>query len=106
MSTLVEAQIEQVVKDSLNQSVSRVFRTVKWLAARQGGRSFIENYQLLGKRALIVFGTAFVTFNVVVGVSSRIIARRNEEIRMRKIVQRVLEEEGLSKDSSSEKDKA
>ena len=93
MNTRVEAHIERTIKDAIGDKAVRVFRHVKKLAAKQGGESALENYQLLGKRTLIVFGVALVTVNAAVSAVSFIASRKSERKRVEAIVRQVMEEE-------------
>ena len=93
VNALVESQIEKAVRETVGESAVQLFRGVSKIAAKQGGESALENYQLLGKRALIVFGVALVTANVAISAVSFVVSRRSEEKRIEKTVRRILEEE-------------
>lgn len=77
----------------LGDKAARLMGVISKMAAKQGGASAIENYQLLGKRALIVAGVAVGGVYVAVSVVGFVIARKNEERRVERVVRRVLEEE-------------
>ena len=87
--SLIEHQMESVVQSLVNDNARRIVKVINKLAAKQGGASAIENYQLLGKRVLTVVGVAAVAVQVV----SYIVARKSEEQRIERVVRRVLEEE-------------
>ena len=53
----------------------------------------IENYKLLGKRALIALGVVIVSVEVITSVVGFVASRKSEEQRIEKVVRRVLEEE-------------
>ena len=93
VNSLVESQIEKAVKDAVGDNAVKILRSVSKIAAKQGGDSAIENYQLLGKRALIGVGVALVAVNTVTSVVGLVVSRRNEEKRIERIVYRILEEE-------------
>ena len=96
--SLFEHQLEGAMRDAIGETGIRVIKGVDKIASRQGGENAIHNYQLLGKRALIVFGAVFVGVQVV----SSVIARRNEERRIERVVRRVLEEERQQAESEIE----
>ena len=92
-NTMIERQIESVVQDVVSDNVSKLMRGISKVAAMQGGKSTIENYQLLGKRALVVAGVAFTVVQVVTWVGSTVVARRMEKKRIDEAVRRALAEE-------------
>ena len=65
--SLIERQIESTLYDMFGDKAVRLMGVVNKMAAKQGGGSTIENYQLLGKRALIVAGVAVGVVYVTVG---------------------------------------
>ncbi len=87
--SILERQVESAVQDMFDDRAVRFIKSIRRFAAKQGGESAIQNYQLLGKRVLIVVGVVIVA---VQGVSF-IISRRNESKRIERVVRRVLEEE-------------
>ena len=89
----VERQVERAVEDMLGGKAVRVLKGVRRMAAKQGGENVIENYQLLGKRALIVLGAAVVVAQVTTSVVGFVVSRKTEEQRIEQVVRRVLEEE-------------
>jgi len=89
----VERQVERAVEDMLGGKAVRVVKCVRRMAAKQGGENVIENYQLLGKRALIVLGAAVVVAQVTTSVVGFVVSRKTEEQRIEQVVRRVLEEE-------------
>lgn len=93
VTSLVERQLESAMQDVLNDKAVRIMKVISKVASKQGGESTVENYQLLGKRALIVAGVAFVTVQVTTSVVGFIVSRRSEEQRIERIVRRVLEEQ-------------
>ena len=91
--SLMERQIESTLYDMFGDKAVRLMGVVNKMAAKQGGESTIENYQLLGKRALIVAGVAVGVVYVTVSAVGFVMARRSEERRVERVVRRVLEEE-------------
>ena len=92
-NSFVERQVENAVQDMFDDKAVRIVKGVSKIAAKQGGESTLQNYQLLGKRALIVLGVVIITVQVSTSVASFIMSRKNEEKRVEQIVRRVLEEE-------------
>ena len=92
-NTFVERQVERAVEDMLDGKAVRVLKGVRRMAAKQGGENIIENYQLLGKRALIVLGAAVVVAQVTTSIVGFVVSRKTEEQRIERVVRRVLEEE-------------
>lgn len=92
-NSLIERQVENAVQDMFDDKAVRVVKGISKMASKQGGDSVIENYQLLGKRALIAMGVAIVTIQVATSAVSFVASRKNEEQRIERIVRRVLEEE-------------
>lgn len=92
-SDFVERQIESAVRDVVDDKAVRIMKAVSKIAAKQGGGSTLENYQLLGKRALITLGVVIITLQVTTSTVSFIRSRKNEEKRIEQVVRRVLEEE-------------
>ena len=90
---LIEHKVEDVVTDLFDEKTVRTMKGINKIASKQGGDSIIKNYQLLGKRTLIVVGGTLLVVNVVTSVASFIISRKSEEKRVERIVRRVLEEE-------------
>ena len=92
-NTFIERQLENSLKGVLGNRAVRVVRAISKMAAKQGGESAIENYQMLGKRALVVVGVIAVAVQVTASTVGYVISRRREEQRIEQIVHRVLEEE-------------
>ena len=92
-SSLIERQVENAVQDMFDDKAVRIVKSVSRMAARQGGESTIQNYQLLGKRALIVLGVVVVAVQVTTSAVGFVVSRRSEEQRIERVVRRVLEEE-------------
>ena len=88
-----ESKIESALRFALGDKTVSIMESINELAARQGGASIAENYQLLGKRALIVFGVVVIVVQATSSTISYIIARRSEDKRIEKIVRGILEEE-------------
>ena len=86
---LIRRQVENGLQDMLGENAVRIIQSLSKIAAKQGGGSIIENYQLLGKRVLIALGVAAVAAQGI----SFVLARRSEEQRMEKVARRVFEEE-------------
>ena len=87
--SFIEQQIENAVLGRSDDRLVSLARGISRLAAKQGGESTAHNYQLLGKRVLIVAGVVVVAVQAV----SYVIARRSEEQRIERVVRRVLDEE-------------
>ncbi len=92
-SSLLERQLESTVQNVFDDKAVRIVRGINKIASKQGGDSALENYQLLGKRALIVLGVTIVAVQLTSSVISFVVSRRSEEQRIERIVRRVLEEE-------------
>ena len=93
VGALIERQVESAVQDMFDDRAVRFVRRLSKMAAKQGGESTIQNYQLLGKRALIVLGVAVVAVEVATSIVGVVISRKSEEQRIERVVRRVLEEE-------------
>ena len=91
--SIIERQVESAVQDMFDDKAVRVMKGISKVAAKQGGESTLRNYQLLGKRALIVVGVVVVVVQLTTSVVGFVISRKNEEKRIEQIVRRVLEEE-------------
>lgn len=91
--SFIERQVQSYVQGIFGDKAARIVKSVSRMAAKQGGASAAENYQLLGKRALIAFGAVVITAEVAISAVSFVISRRNEEQRIERVVRRVLEEE-------------
>ena len=94
-NSFIEKQIESTVRSVLGANGVKVMRLVDKIAARQGGTNIIENYQLLGKRAAVVFGTAVVVVSVGGTIISSIAYRRSQKRMIDKAVAEALERERL-----------
>ena len=95
-SSLIERQVENAVQDMFDDRAVRIVKGVSKIAAKQGGESIVQNYQLLGKRALIVFGVVIAAVQVTTSVVGFVASRKSEEQRIERVVRRVLEEERMS----------
>ena len=93
MDNAIKNAVQNALHEAFGDDAAQIAQTVNELAERQGGRNIAENYQLLGKRALIVAGVTIVGIQAVVWVGRTVIARRAEAKRVERIVRRVLEEE-------------
>ena len=93
VSSVIERQVENAMEDLLDDKAVRVVKGISKMASKQGGDSTLENYQLLGKRAIIVLGAAIVAVQVATSAVGFIASRKSEEQRIERIVRRVLEEE-------------
>ncbi len=91
--TLIDRQIENAVQSMFGNKAVRIVKSIGRMAEQQGGDSIIDNYRLLGKRALVAFGVVIVAVEVTTSVVSFVISRKGEEQRVERIVRRVLEEE-------------
>ena len=92
-NSLVERQIENAVQDMFDDKAVKIMKRISKLAAKQGGGTILENYQLLGKRTLIVVGAVVVGVQLTSSIVGFIMSRRNEEKRIEQVVRRVLDEE-------------
>ena len=88
-SVFIERQMENALQNRFDDKVVRFVKGISRIAARQGGATTMENYQLLAKRALFVLGGVALTVQVI----SYVVSRRSEEQRIERVVRRVLEEE-------------
>ena len=92
-SAYIERQVEGAVQDVIGDKAVSLMRGVSKIASKQGGQNSIENYQLLGKRALIAIGVVFVTVQVATWAGGLVISRKMEQKRIEDTVRRVLAEE-------------
>lgn len=95
MNALVERQVANAVQNMAGERALHVLKGIGKLAARQGGANTVENYQLLGKRALIVGGVALAAIQVGTTAAGLAISRRTEKRRVEKLVRETLEKERL-----------
>ena len=93
VNAIMEQQIENAVHDAIGEKAVQIMRGVSKVASKQGGETSLENYQLLGKRALIVVGVVLVTVQLATWVGKLTVSRRMEEKRIEQTVRRILEEE-------------
>lgn len=100
-SSLIERQVENAVQNMLDDKTVRIVKGVSKIAAKQGGQSTIENYQLLGKRAFIALGIAVVGVQVAASLIGFVASRKSEEQRIERVVRRVLEEERQKAEAES-----
>ena len=92
-NVFVEKWIERAVSDALGPKAMRFMRGLDKLASLQGGSNAVENYQLLGKRALIV-GGAVLTVVQIGGLAAIVaISNKSEKRRIEKAVRKALAEE-------------
>ena len=98
----IERQLENAMQGVLGNRAGRVAKVISRMAAKQGGGSAIENYQLLGKRALIAFGAVAVTVQVVASVVGFVVSRKREEQRIERVVRRVLDEDSQKDEAKAE----
>ncbi|MBQ9068801.1 MAG: hypothetical protein IJ131_07040 [Eggerthellaceae bacterium] len=91
--SLVEYQLENALRNVIGDKAGFVMKRVSKLAAKQGGATTLENYKLLGKRALIALGVTVVAVQAVTSLVGMAVSKRNEEQRVERVVRRVLEEE-------------
>lgn len=96
-SSLVANQLEDIVQNLLGNKFGDkgvIFADrVSKIAAKQGGETTAENYQLLAKRALIAFGATVIAVQVVGSIIGLVSSRKTEEQRIEKVVRRVLSEQ-------------
>ena len=92
-SSLIERQVESAVQDMFDDKALALMKGVSKMASKQGGKSVLENYQLLGKRALIVLGAVIVAVQLTTSAVGFVASRKSEEQRIERVVRRVLEEE-------------
>ena len=97
-SSFIEQQIENIVGDK----TVRIIKGVNELAAKQGGETAVENYQLLGQHSLIALGVAVVAIQIAAVTISLTMSRKAEERRVERIVRRVLEEERLAQEATAQ----
>ncbi|MDO5117382.1 MAG: hypothetical protein Q4D34_02730 [Eggerthellaceae bacterium] len=92
-SSLIERQVENVVQDVFDDKAVRIVKGISKLAAKQGGESTMQNYKLLGKRALIALAVVVVAVQLTSSAVGFMMSRKNEEKRIEQVVHRVLDEE-------------
>lgn len=102
MGSLIERQVESAVQDMFDDKAVRFVKRISKMAAKQGGESTMQNYQLLGKRALIVLGVTIVAVQATTSIVGFIVSRKSEEQRIERVVRRVLEEERQEFDSCAQ----
>ena len=93
ITSIVEQQVQNAAQELLDDKTVKILKGVRRLASKQGGENAIENYQLLGKRTLIVLGVTIVAVQAVASVVGFVVSRKSEEQRIERIVRRVIEEE-------------
>lgn len=98
MQGKIQDAVQATVQDAVGDKAIQVIQGVSRIASKQGGETAIQNYKLLGKRALIVAGIAIVAVQVVAWAGGTIVSRKMEEQRVEKIVRRILEEERRKED--------
>lgn len=91
--SLFERQMENALQSVFDDKAARIMKSIRKMASKQGGESTLENYQLLGKRALITFGVVIITVEIATSVIGFIASRKSEEQRIERVVRRMLEEE-------------
>jgi len=92
-SQLIERHLENAVQEILDDKAIRALKRIGEIAAKQGGETPIENYKLLGKRALIAVGAAILVAEVATSAVAYVVSSKLEEQRIEKVVRRILEEE-------------
>lgn len=85
--------VHNAMRGAMGDNAAQLIQGIRKLASKQGGKTEIENYKLLGKRALVVAGVGIATVQVVSWVGGTLISRKLEAKRVEKIVRRILEEE-------------
>ena len=93
ITSIVEQQVQNAAQELLDDKTVKILKGVRRLASKQGGENAIDNYQLLGKRTLIVLGVTIVAVQAVASVVGFVVSRKAEEQRIERIVRRVIEEE-------------
>ncbi|MBP3884098.1 MAG: hypothetical protein J6D54_04065 [Olsenella sp.] len=93
MEQHVENAVQNAIQDAMGEKAVQFIQGINKFASKQGGKTEIENYKLLGKRVLIVAGIGIATVQVVSWVGGTLISRKLEAQRVEKIVRRILEEE-------------
>ena len=93
ITSIVEQQVQNAAQELLDDKTVKILKGVRRLASKQGGENAIENYQLLGKRTLIVLGVTIVAVQAVASVVGFVVSRKSEEQRIERIVRRAIEEE-------------
>ena len=93
LNDIVEHQVEAAFQDAFGDKAMKLMKGLSAIASKQGGANAVENYKLLGQRALIVAGVAIVVVNVASWAVGSVISRRLEEKRIEQTVRRVLAEE-------------
>ena len=102
MNNAIEGAIQNALHETFGDDAIQIVQRVNKIAERQGGKNLVENYQILGKRVLIVAGVAVVGISAVSWIGRTIIARRLEAARVEKIVRRILEEERAKQEAEAE----
>ena len=93
VDSFIERQMKNVAQELFDDKTLRILDSVGKIAAKQGGDNIVENYQLLGMRAIVGLVAAVVAVEAVTSLVGFVVARRSEEQRVERIVRRVLEEE-------------
>lgn len=106
MHAMVESQIEKTIREYMGDDALRVLQSVGKVAAKQGGASTLENYQLLGKRALIALGAALAVASIATSIGGLVLSRVSEKKRVEKLVRQILEEERLKETDGQRTDGA
>lgn len=101
MNNAIEGAIQNALHETFGDDAIQIVQRVNKIAERQGGKNLVENYQILGKRVLIVAGVAVVGISAVSWIGRTIIARRLEAARVEKIVRRILEEERAKQEAEA-----
>ena len=95
MNVLIEKQVESAVRSIMGPQAVKVMKGIVKLAEHQGGSSSAEDYQLLGKRALIGAGVAIAAVNVGGAIVGSVASRRTQKRQIEKAVAEALEKERL-----------
>ena len=101
LSTHLEDRIGAAINELAGDKAAMVLSSIAKVAAKQGGSSMAENYQLLGKRAAIGIGVALLAVNTIGWIGGTIISRRREEKRIEETVRRVLAEERAKEEAAT-----
>ena len=88
INSIIEQQVQNAAQELLDDKTIKILKGVRRIASKQGGENAIENYQLLGKRTLIVLGITIVAVQAVSSAVGFVVSRKSEEQRIERIVRR------------------
>ena len=91
--SLIDRGVENAIQSMLDDKALAFAKGVSKMAAKQGGASTLENYQLLGKRTLITIGAVIIGVQAVASVVGFVVSRKSQDQHIERVVRRVLEEE-------------